>query len=303
VRIDLLTLKLYVAVFEEQSLVKAAERENLAASAVSRRLADLEHALKVKLFVRKHAGMYPTPAGQALLHHARTILHGVERLENELGDYASGVRGSIRVFANTSAMVQYLSGDLSSFLLRHPLVRVEMEEVISPVALRGVAENNADIGIYGDVIAAPGLHSMLYREDRLIVLVPRGHPLAKRGAARFADVLAYDLVGSPKGSSIDTAMIEAANEHGVPLTLRIRASGFDAISRMVDAGMGIALIPELAAQHYVVTLGVETVALDEPWATRRLMMCVRSMESLSPAAAAFVKHLMARQPATTKALV
>jgi DNA-binding transcriptional LysR family regulator len=290
-RVDLLTLRLFVAVYEEQGLAKAAARENLAASAISKRLADLEQMLQVRLFLRKRTGMYATPAGQALIHHARMIMRNVAQLESELVDYSEGMRGNIRVFANTSAMVQYLPDDLRSFLSRHPLVRVDIEEATSPVTLRAVAENNAEIGIFGDVIQAPGLHAVPYRRERLALLVPRDHPLAERTSVRFADALAYEFVGTPRGSSIDMAIIKAASDLGVPLRLRIRASGFEAIGHMVDAGLGIALIPAPIAQIYATTRNVAMVTLKEPWATRKLMLCVRSIEALPPAAAAFVEHL------------
>jgi DNA-binding transcriptional LysR family regulator len=296
VRIDLLTLKLYVAVFEEQSLAKAAARENLAASAISKRLADLEQMLHVKLFIRKRAGMFPTPAGQALMHHARTIMRNVVQLETELVDYSEGMRGNIRVYANTSAMVQYLPGDLSSFLAVHPHVRVDLEEATSPVTLQAVTDNNAEIGIYGDVIQPPGLHWMPYRHDRLALLVPPGHPLGQHSSVRIAEALAYDFVGTPKDSSIDMAVVKAASDLGVPFRMRIRSSGFEAISRMVDAGLGIAIMPERVAQSYAKNSEVRAVVLDEPWAARQLMICVRSMESLAPAAAAFVAHLTRHQP-------
>jgi len=146
VRIDLVTLKVFISVFENESLAKAAEREHLAPSAVSKRLTDLEHHLKVNLFDRKHAGMFPTAAGTALMHHARKVMRDISQLETEMFEYSKGLRGVIRIYANTSAMVQYLPGELSSFLRHHPLVRIDLEEATSPETLRAVEENNAEIG-------------------------------------------------------------------------------------------------------------------------------------------------------------
>jgi DNA-binding transcriptional LysR family regulator len=157
VNIDLLTLKLFVAVVEEQGVAKAAEREHIAASAVSKRIADLEKAAKVQLFRRHHTGLRPTPAGHAFLHHARVLMRDLAQMDSEVGEYAQGVRGSLKVFANNSAMVQYLPGDLSRFLKSHPLIHVALEEAISPVIVRAVADGAADIGIYGGNIPATGL--------------------------------------------------------------------------------------------------------------------------------------------------
>ncbi|MEZ5934739.1 MAG: LysR family transcriptional regulator [Alphaproteobacteria bacterium] len=294
-RLDLQTLKLFVAVYEERSLAKAAEREHLAASAVSKRLADLEHELRVKLFERTRSGMQPTSAGHALIIHARRVLHNLTQLEAELVDFASGLRGTLRVFANTSAMVQYLPDDLKSFLGRHPLVRVEIEEATSQATIHAVAESNAEIGIYGDVIQAAHLESMLYREDRLCLLVPEDHPLAEERSIRFALALDHAFIGTPRGSSIDIAITEAANALDRQVTLRMRAGGFEAISRMVDAGLGVALVPDSLARSYVGVRRVRAVTLDEPWVARRLMLCMRSRDSLSPAAAAFVDYLVGKE--------
>ena len=120
--IDLLTLKLFVVVVEEQSVAKAAEREHIAASAVSKRIADLEKAAKVQLFRRHRTGLQPTPAGHAFLHHARVLMRDLAQMDSEVGEHAQGMRGSLRVVANNSAMVQYLPGDISRFLALHPLI-------------------------------------------------------------------------------------------------------------------------------------------------------------------------------------
>ncbi len=290
-RVDLVTLGLFIAVVEETSLAKAGEREHLAPSAISKRLADLEFDLNVRLFERRPTGMFPTPAGMALLHHARRIVHNVTELEAELRDFAGGVRGTIRVQTNATGMVRYLPEDLKTFVGRYPQVRVEIEEGTSPATLRAVADNAVDIGIYGDVVAPMELTSLAYRPDRLALIVPRNHTLAARDHVRFRDTIAYDYIGTPRGSSIDTALVRAASDIGVSLRMSIRTAGFDSICRLVDAGLGIAVIPESVTSLYAKSIKVKPLRLEEAWAERRLMICIRSRAALSPAAAAFLAHL------------
>lgn len=290
-RLDLVTLKVFISVFEEESLAKAAEREHLAPSALSKRLTDLEHQLKVKLFDRRSTGMTPTAAGAALIHHARMIMRNVSQLEMEMVDYSQGLRGIVRVYANTAAMVQYLPDDLPAFLRKHPCVRVDLEEATSPQALRAVEQNDAEIGIYGDVVVS-NLTVLPYRRDRLVLIVPHGHPLARRTSVRFAEAVPYEFVGTPVGSSIDTALIRAAADAGEPLRLSIRTAGFYAVSRMVSAGLGIAVIPELVSRSYMLTMPVQAILIEDSWAYRQLQICVRDRRTLSPAAAAFVDHLV-----------
>jgi DNA-binding transcriptional LysR family regulator len=256
--------------------------------------------LNVKLFDRKPTGMFPTAAGTALLNHARLIVRNVAELEAEMGDFAGGLRGTIRVQANATAMASYLPDDVKTFVAKFPNVRIEIDESTSPMTLRAVAENAADIGIYGDVVVPSELHAVVYRRDRLTLLVPAGHPLSGADSVTLPDIMHFPFIGTPIGASIDTALTRAASDLGASLTISIRSAGFDAISRLVEAELGIAVLPESAARLYARLLAVEAVRLDEPWAERRLMICVRDRAALTPPAAAFFSHLTGSAHKETK---
>ena len=294
--IDLITLNLFIAVAEEASLAKAAEREHLVASAISKRLADIEFSLDIKLFERKPNGMFLTSAGAAFLRHARLIMRNVAELEVELKEFSEGVHGTIRVFANGTAITSYLPENLKTFLALYPKVRVELEESMTANTLRAVGDNEADIGIYGDVVVPTDLLSFEYRTDQLALIVPKDHVLASRKAVTFADTVEFSYIGTAKGSSIDTLLARASSDLGVSLKMSIRTSGFGPISCMVAAGLGLAVVPYPVAKMYEQT-GVKALKLGERWAKRRLMICVRSMDSLTPAAAAFLEHLRTVTPA------
>src|SRR5208282_385628 len=161
--IDLVTLRLFIAVCEETSIAKAAEREGIAASALSKRMSDLEASLKLSLFHRHRKGLQPTEAAHALLQHARTLMRDIAQMETEIGEHQRGLKGTIRIQANVWAILQYLPGDLSSFLEEHPMVRVEVEESISSATVQAVESHAADIGIIGSNVPAPGLQVLPYR--------------------------------------------------------------------------------------------------------------------------------------------
>ena len=254
-RFDLLTLQLFVAVVEEQSIAQAAEKKHIAVSAVSRRISDLEVMLQVELLHRHSKGIEPTPAGYALLEHARIILGNLVNLETDLLGHRQGTRGTIRLFVNTSATLESLAGELSSFLRANPFIKIDMEESISPLTIQAVIESRADIGIFGGNIHAPELEVFPYREDRLIAIVAAGHPLAAREAVTFADLVDYEFVGLEKGSSIDTLCVRAAAELGRQLMLRIRIGGFDAMFRLVGARMGVGVAPLEIAQSRLREIG------------------------------------------------
>jgi DNA-binding transcriptional LysR family regulator len=299
VRFDILTLQLFIAIVEEQSIAKAAEREHIAASAVSRRISDLESMLKVELLVRHPKGIDPTPAGAALLRHARLVMGNLAQMEAELIEYERGLRGLVRVAANKSAILQSLPEDLATFLAQHPMVRIDLEEGISPGIIEAVANNAADIGIFGANIPAPDLQVFLYREDELVAVLPIGHELATRDSVRFVEMIEYDFVSLEKGSSIETLCVRAAGALGRQLKLRVRVSGFDAQFRLIETGLGIGLVPHQVALGRARLGGVVCLPLDEPWSRRALNIGVRELGSLPVAARLLVEHLAgvtSRQP-------
>jgi DNA-binding transcriptional LysR family regulator len=290
-RFDLLTLQLFVAVVEEQSIAQAAEKKNIAVSAVSRRISDLEVMLQVELLHRHSKGIEPTPAGYALLEHARVILGNLAKLETDLLGHRQGTRGYIRLFVNTSATLESLAGELSAFLRANPFIKIDLEESISPLIIQAVTESRADIGIFGGNIRAPELEVFPYREDRLIAIAATGHPLATRESVRFADLVEYEFVSLEKGSSIDTLCVRAAAELGRQLKLRIRVGGFDAMFRLVGARMGVGVAPMEIAEPRLRENGLVAIGLDEPWTRRPLVLGVRDRASLPPASRLLLEYL------------
>lgn len=292
-RFDLLTLELFVAVCEEQSISRAAERSHTVPSAVSKRISMLESSLRTQLFYRQAKGLTPTPSAHALLRHARRVLRDLTEIESELGEHAKGLRGHVRIRSSVSSIVQHLAQDLGRFLALYPGVRIDLEEDTSREVVEAVAENAADIGIFGGNVPAPRLTLFPYHSDRLVALIPAGHPLSERTAVRFADLLAHDLIGPKKGSSLDMLVEHAAAGLGHPLKLRLRVNGFETVWAMVEAGLGIGLMPETSAARYVPSRGAAAVRLDEPWAVRNWMLCVRDPASLPPAAQRLISFLTA----------
>jgi DNA-binding transcriptional LysR family regulator len=291
-RIDLLTLQLFVAIVEEQSIAKAAEKKHIAVSAVSRRISDMEEMLQVELLYRRSKGIEPTSAGYALLEHARIVLGNLAHLETDLVGYRQGTRGHIRLFVNKSAILESLAQELGEFLVLHPMVRVDLDESISPEIIRAVTENRADLGIFGGNILAPDLETFPYRQDRLVAIMPGDHPLAAKPMVRFADLVDQEFISLEKGSSIDTLCVKAAAELGRQLKLRIRVSGFDALFRLVEARMGVGVVPQEITNGRFQPAGLAAVPIDEPWAHRMLVLAVRDRVSLPPATRLLVDYLL-----------
>ena len=290
-RLDLITLQLFVAVHEEGTLTRAAAREAIAVSAASKRLMELEEALGISLFARQAKGMTLTPAGETLLHHARQMLFNVEKMGLELGEHSHGVRGYVRMLGNLSAIIQFLPEDLRGFSALHPEVKTDLEERPSSGVIQGVLDGVADLGICSRDSDIKGLHSVLYRRDKLVVVMPADHPLARHSALAFADTLGSDYVGLHAASSINQRTHAAAREAGKLLRVRIHVPGFDAVCRMVQANMGIGILPQKAYELFGHALGLHAVPLTDEWSDRSLILVVRDEARLSPVSRLLFEYL------------
>ena len=293
-RVDPISLKLFLAVTELGTIAAAAEREHIAPSAVSKRISDLEDLLSATLLARTNKGIEATPAGVALRDLSRRIINDLDNVLVYMRDYASGTRGLVRIFANVSCIAQFLPGDLRDFVEKYPQIELQLEERISTATLRGVSENAADIGFYADLgVDTTGLVTLPYREDELMVIVPLGHPLSRRKSVAIPELLEHHLIGLETGSFINLQLLKAAGELGLRVKFRMQVNSYDAVCLMVEAGMGLGILPRLLAQRYSKVLGVKPILLREAWANRKLNICIRSYESLSVAAKLLVEHLQA----------
>lgn len=289
--IDPLSLKLFVAIVEEGTIAAAAEREHIAASAVSKRVSELESSFRTPLLRRTNKGVMPTDAGITLLHLARGVLNDLSNMALQISEYSSGVRGHVRLCANISSINQFLPREIRSFMELHPQIHIHLEENVSEAIIRAVADSSADVGIVTAVTQQHDLEFLPYHSDRLIVITPKEHPLAQRKTITFSETLEYDYVGLRVGSSLHRQIIRSAEHLGKPIKLRIQVGSFDALCLMVEAGLGIGIVPKGAAKPYFKGLRLHPIELDEPWANRELKICVRALEQLPVAAQMFVKHL------------
>lgn len=290
-RHDLTSLKLFVAVAECGNLTRAAEREHLAVSAISKRIAELEDLVRTPLLQRQPRGVTLTPAGQSLLHYARQMLQLVQQMEAELGEYAAGVKGHVRLHAVASALTQFLPEELESFLARYPLVNVALQEHTGKAVVLAVASGTADIGVIASRTAAPGLMAFPYHADRLVIGVPLGHALARRRSLRFAEAAKYAFVGPHAESSLSALLSDAARGCGVTLQQRVQASSFDAMCRLVETRLGITMLPEGVLAPHAAAGRLIAIPLKEEWALRQMQLIVRDAEQLSPIARTLLEHL------------
>ncbi|VVE22481.1 LysR family transcriptional regulator [Pandoraea anhela] len=279
---DLRSLRVFIKVAETGSLTQAATQSQLTLSAVSKRVAELEGTAGCALLIRGARGVTLTSAGHALHHHARMVLDAVSRMASDVGDYAIGVKGHVRVWANTSSIVQFLPCDLSRFLGANPSVKISLEERLSHEIVSAVSAGHADLGIFAEDNRTSSLDVRHYRSDQLVLLVPAGHPLAGLPRVAFAQTLAYEYVGLNEGSSLLARMRqEALSAEGV-LKLRIQVSSFDGICRMIESGLGVGILPLGAVRNELRSAGLATVELTDAWAHRNLCIGTSMAAACTP---------------------
>ena len=291
-RMDLTSLQLFVAVCELGSIGRAAEREFIAASAVSKRLSDLEATVGTPLLIRHTRGVGLTPAGESLLHHARSMLYSLDKMQGELGEYALGVRGHVRIHASISAVVQFLPEDLGAFCRQHPQVKIDLEEHLSSEVIRAVQEGAADLGLCNLEGGVGALQTRPYRQDNLVLIVPAAHALSARTAILFEETLDFDHVGLQANSSIYLAIHRAADALGRSIKLRIHVAGLDAMCRMIANGLGIGVMPQRAFE-LMHTPQLRAVLLQDAWATRQIGLVARDFATLPATARLLLDHLTA----------
>jgi len=288
---DMVSLALFVRAVETNSLSKAADQSHIALAAASRRIALLEHRYGVQLLYRSSQGVEPTPAGLALADHARRMIEQAEKLQADLSDFAKGVKGHIRIKANTSAITQFLPDDLATFAAHYPDIKFELEESRSGEVAQALREGKADIGVVMDGVALDGLQSFEYRRDRLVAVVPKDHD-ATADECRFHELLKYDLVALDSSAAMMRLLASAALDAEQPLRLRVQVRSFEAVCKLVQAGMGIGVLPEIAAKHFAPPMGLRLIRLTDEWADRAMHVCVRDYDSLSSIARKLVDQLI-----------
>lgn len=290
-RLDLTSLQLLVAVHVEGSLTKAADREMIALSAASKRLQDMEQLLGIDLFERNQKGMKLTAAGETLLFYAKKILMDVEKISIDVGEHLEGIRGHVRMMANISAIIEFLPEDLQQFMSSHAQVKINLEERPSAGVVRGVSEGAADLGIcsaetdIGQLIAVP------YRHDELVIVMRKDHPLAELKQLPFSETLSFDHVGLHADSFINLRTQAAAKSSAKILKQRIQVPGFDGVCRMVQADLGIGVLPLKAFELIGKPLGLCAALIEDEWAKRTLSLVVRDAETLSPVSKLLYDHL------------
>ncbi|UCU96851.1 LysR substrate-binding domain-containing protein [Hydrogenophaga taeniospiralis] len=289
---DLVDLRLMIRVAEANSLTRGAEAVYMSVPTASTRIKNIEDSIGIKLFYRTSQGVTLTLPGQAFVHHARLVLGQLEHLSGDLQEYAKGIKGHLRVFANTTALGEFLPPVLRAYLLAHPDVNIDLRERLSGDIVRAVSDGQTDIGIVAGTVRTENLEVIPYRRDRLVLVVPLDHAIAALPSVSFVDTLELEHIGLHESSAIHAFLRQICSGLHRTIRLRIQVGNFEAACRMIEATVGVSVLPESAARRHAETMAIQIVPLIDDWSLRAMQICVRSMESLPPFARDLVTLLI-----------
>lgn len=287
---DIVSLSLFTRVAETHSITKAAEANHIALAAASRRMTLLEHEFGVRLLERDARGTELTPAGQALLYHARQILSQVNQMKASLSEFAKGQKGHVRIQASASVTSQFLPDDLASFAALAPEVVFALEERSSGEIVQALREGATDVGVVMEGTPMEGLNYIEYKSDHLVAVVPRKHSLRGRNI-RFATMLDFDFVALDNSTALTRLLTDQATVAGKHLRLRVQVKSFAALCKMIEAGLGIGVLPDMAARPFASSMNLRSIRLSDEWAVRKMYVCFRDFETLPTLARKLVDHL------------
>jgi DNA-binding transcriptional LysR family regulator len=290
-RFDLVDLQLFIAVADSGSITQGAVRANLALASASARIKGLEGDLGVALVRRRRRGVELTAAGESLRDHARTIMHQVAMMQGDIAAFSSGVRASVHLLANTSGLSEHLPKALASFLREYPEISLDVEERESADIVGAIAGGAADLGFAAEHALPEHFERFSFGEDRLMLVAPKRGEFSSRRQIDFIEVGNRDFVGLTNATALAVHIGRHAARLGVRLQVRARLRDFDAIGRLVAAGVGVAVMPEAAARRCAQSMPVALIAIRDDWANRRLAICARSFKNLPKPAKLLVDHL------------
>ena len=288
---DLTDLRLYLNILDTGNITAGAARSHLSLAAASARIRAMEASLGTDFLLRGRRGITPTAAGNALAQHARRLLQHADHLQQDLAEYAQGVKGQVRLLGNTTAITEHLPERLADFLSAHPNLDIDLQEMPSLRILHTLRQGAADLGIVSNAVDTHGLQTLPFCDDPLVLILPASHALASGATPRFSDTLAFEYVALAANSALAVYLEEQALHAGLRLKIRVRAGGFDAVMRMVARGAGLAIVPLAAVRRQALDRSLKCFALNEEWARRKLLLCARSFDALPGYARALLDAL------------
>lgn len=292
---DIVTLRVFLAIARQGSIGAAARSEHIAASAVSRRISDLEHDLDITLIIRTPAGASMTPAGKAFAVHCEQLLSKHADIRRDLKRYADGKAGDLRIAAVPRALDGTLPSVLASFKRDNPSVRVNVQEVFSRQGIRFLREDLADLAIVYDSIKLKGFSTLAYKKDPLWIVGSCDHPLFMRHEEKtpvmFKETLDFEHLSYHDGGVLDELIAEARRREGRTVNHSFKLLRVNSLLKCAEAGLGLGVIGERDLLPHQDNKKLSTLPLADEWASRNLVCTYPKGQAVAPTVRNFLNYL------------
>lgn len=294
-RLDLFDLQLFLNIVETGSLTRGAEYSSISLQAASERIKKLEQHYQVNLFIRHSGGVKLTFAGQVFAEHAQAILQQGQQLSRAMAVFSEGQHSNISLWCNSSAQSEYLPLLLPQYLVNNPNIQIDLKEAESNDIIAALTSGTAKLGLISSFFATPQLQTLEFSDDPLVLICPEQHDLSSGKALKLGDCLNYPFVGLMQYHSLQQSIETQARLLHCEIQYRLRLPNFAAIAQVVANGVGIAIMPQRAAQRLAKLYAFKQIQLTGDWANRKLLLAAKNFDELSAAYQHFSQFLLSAE--------
>lgn len=294
-RLDFFDLRLFLNIVDTGSLTKGAERSAISLQAASERIKKLEQQYQVSLFSRHSGGVKMTFAGQVFAEHAQALLQQGQQLSQAMAGFSEGLNSNISLWCNSSAQSEYLPLLLPQYLVNNPNIQIDLKEAESNDIIAALTNGTAKLGLISSFFATPQLQTLEFSDDPLVLICPEQHDLSTGKALKLGDCLNYPFVGLMQYHSLQQSIETQARLLHCEIQYRLRLPNFSAIAQVVANGVGIAIMPQRAAQRLAKLYAFKQIQLTGDWANRKLLLAAKNFDELSAAYQHFSQFLLSAE--------
>lgn len=285
---DINQLEVLIAVAREKSFSRAADVLGRTQPAVSQAIRRLEQEIGEKLFDRSSKDGTLTAAGELLVDYARQMMNLRVAANTALREMRNLQSGKVMISANEHT-VFYLLPVIEEFRRRHPSIKIEVQRGVASRIPEQITAREVELGVISFKPNDPTLRSISVLNDELVLVVAPGHALAKRASVAIRELSDETFIAHNAPSPYRKRVIETFDKYGTRLNISVELPSLEAIKRLVETGIGIALVPKLTAAPEIASGQLVGVSVREMKLERKLNIIYRKNSVLSHASQEFLK--------------
>ncbi|OKO89240.1 hypothetical protein AC629_06870 [Bradyrhizobium sp. NAS80.1] len=289
------TLSQFLEIVRTGSVRQASEHLNIAPSAISRQIANLEHRLGVKLFERKNDGMSLTAEGAVFLKYAQRTMRDIDLARAEIDEIRGLRRGHVRLYSVEGAVASYLFPAIAEFRGQYPAVTFDVVAAGNARVIEALVRDDADIGVGFNLSANIDVRVVAKLRKEIVAVTSPRHPLADRRELSLEDLQGFEIAMLDPSFGTRRLLEKAFHNAQLVVPSAVTVNAIEMAKMFAKRGYGVAIVPGFAARQEC-ELG-ELVAIpfsDVSLKRATVALCVRRGRELPRAAIAFLKLLQQR---------